>query len=68
MFLVPGFSFLGSDGRTLGRMAPLRKYTRIEKSDLLQKYRVNENSCPRPLPFAIPKRDAKTKKSIGGRR
>ena len=29
MFLVPGFSFLGSDGRTLGRMAPLRKYTRI---------------------------------------
>ena len=26
MFLVPGFSFLGSDGRTLGRMAPLRKY------------------------------------------
>ena len=30
MFLAPGFSFLGSDGRTLGRMAPLRKYTRIE--------------------------------------
>ena len=35
MFLVPGFSFLGSDGRTLGRMAPLRKYTRIEKSEMI---------------------------------
>jgi len=42
MLLVPGFSFLGSDGRTLGRMAPLRKYTSIATSCHTQMRRKNE--------------------------